>query len=311
MHRSDQCLGSAELNYEQWRDALRPDWGLYTPDRPKCFVGHVRSRNICGLKASQISNNARRCERTRRDIRLDGVDHWYAVFQIGGRSTIIQDYRAVTLAAGGVALIDSAQPVTYVNGGYEQWLSVQLPRRSLASYLGFEPQSGALGQGNSRVARLLYQLAQDAAEDEESVSASAGAHMQLAFYDLLGALVARPDTLPVCAGTEKLFKRICGIINDRFADPDLSPGVVAGEAGISLRYLQKLFTARNLTCGHVIQSVRLEHAARLLQRRASLNHIAPISEIAYVSGFRDYTHFARKFRHRFGHSPGVHARDRH
>jgi AraC-like DNA-binding protein len=36
---------------------------------------------------------------------------------------------------------------------------------------------------------------------------------------------------------------------------------------------------------------------------------APISEIAYVCGFRDYTHFARKFRHRFGHSPGAAAQD--
>jgi AraC-like DNA-binding protein len=35
----------------------------------------------------------------------------------------------------------------------------------------------------------------------------------------------------------------------------------------------------------------------------------PLSEIAYACGFRDYTHFARKFRHRFGHSPGAAAQD--
>jgi hypothetical protein len=33
----------------------------------------------------------------------------------------------------------------------------------------------------------------------------------------------------------------------------------------------------------------------------------PIGEIAYDSGFSDYTHFARIFRRRFGHSPGAHA----
>jgi AraC-like DNA-binding protein len=33
----------------------------------------------------------------------------------------------------------------------------------------------------------------------------------------------------------------------------------------------------------------------------------PLSEIAYACGFRDYTHFARKFRHRFGHAPGAHS----
>jgi AraC family transcriptional activator of tynA and feaB len=75
--------------------------------------------------------------------------------------------------------------------------------------------------------------------------------------------------------------------------------------GISLRYLQKLFTARGSTCSEFIYSLRLDHAARLLQRRASLATGQPLSEIAYACGFRDYTHFARRFRHRFGYSPGA------
>ncbi|HZW80363.1 MAG TPA: GMC oxidoreductase [Candidatus Deferrimicrobiaceae bacterium] len=29
--------------------------------------------------------------------------------------------------------------------------------------------------------------------------------------------------------------------------------------------------------------------------------------MAYACGFRDYTHFAREFRHRFGHAPGAHS----
>jgi AraC family transcriptional activator of tynA and feaB len=38
-----------------------------------------------------------------------------------------------------------------------------------------------------------------------------------------------------------------------------------------------------------------------------MNTSRPISEIAYDSGFSDYTHFARIFRRRFGHTPGAHA----
>jgi len=30
----------------------------------------------------------------------------------------------------------------------------------------------------------------------------------------------------------------------------------------------------------------------------------PLGEIAYACGFRDYAHFARKFRRRFGYPPG-------
>jgi AraC family transcriptional regulator, positive regulator of tynA and feaB len=99
--------------------------------------------------------------------------------------------------------------------------------------------------------------------------------------------------------------RICGIIKGRFFDPDISPSAVAAEAGISLRYLQKLFTLRGSTCSHFIYSLRLDHAARLLQRRALTRNAPPLSEIAYACAFRDYTYFAHSFRHRFGCPPGM------
>jgi len=133
--------------------------------------------------------------------------------------------------------------------------------------------------------------------------------MQLAIYDLLGALFAAPDLSTISSHTDKLFKRVCGIIKDRFAEPDFGPCDVAVEARISLRYLQKLFTTRNSTCSHFIHSVRLDHAARLLERRSFLKTSQPISEIAYASGFGDYTNFIRKFRRRFGHTPGSHSGD--
>jgi len=306
MDPSADFLSTPELNYEQWRDVLRPNWGLYTPDDPKAFAGKVRSRRICGFNASDISNNIRRCERSQRDVRIDGVDHYYAVFQIAGRSTIIQNDHNVTLAVGDVALIDSARPVTYVNDGHEQWLSLQLPRQSLTSHLGFEPQGGFRAHPGTRAGRVLFQVVLDAAHDEESMSMSAGNYMQLAVYDLLGALFAPSNPAPISLHTDKLFLRVCGIIKAHFADPDLGPSVVAAEAGISLRYLQKLFTLRGSSCSHFIYSVRLDHAARLIQRRVAMKTEQPLSVIAYACGFRDYTHFARAFRRRFGHPPGVH-----
>jgi AraC family transcriptional regulator, positive regulator of tynA and feaB len=61
--------------------------------------------------------------------------------------------------------------------------------------------------------------------------------------------------------------RIRSLIKDRAADPDFGPPEAASEAGISLRYLQKLFTQRGSTCTDFVYSVRLNHAARLLDRR--------------------------------------------
>jgi AraC-like DNA-binding protein len=55
----------------------------------------------------------------------------------------------------------------------------------------------------------------------------------------------------------------------------------------------------------------LDHAASLLHRRAALETGQPLTEIAYACGFRDYTHFARKFRYQFGYAPGAHSGTHH
>jgi AraC family transcriptional regulator, positive regulator of tynA and feaB len=106
--------------------------------------------------------------------------------------------------------------------------------------------------------------------------------------------------------TMRQIARIRDVIKNGFADPDFGSYEVAAKAGISLRYLQKLFIQHGLTCSEFIYSVRLDRAAHLLHRRVLLGASQSLSKIGYASGFSDYTHFARKFRHRFGHSPGTH-----
>jgi AraC-like DNA-binding protein len=304
--RGADLLQTPELNYEQWRDLLRPLYGLHTIDNPKAFSGRLRARDIFGLNASEIRNCKCHCERTQRDIRLDGLDHFFALFQVAGRSTIIQDDQAVALAAGDVAFIEGARPVTYLNHGHEQWLALQLPRQSLISGLGFEPRGDLRSHSGSRASRLLFQLVMDADNDAGSEPTSAGKYMQLAIFDLLGALLAPLDPAPSSLHSDRLFKRICDVIKDRFADPDFGPCEIAAEVGISLRYLQKLLTNRGYTCSGFIQSVRLDQAARSIKRRSSMKSGQPLSEIAYACGYRDYTNFARAFRQRFGHAPGAH-----
>jgi AraC family transcriptional activator of tynA and feaB len=311
MDRCSEFLSTPELDYEGWKDLVRSICGRYTPAgvEPKTFAGRVRARNICGFVAVDISSNACQIERTQRDTRLDARDHYYAIFQIAGQSTMIQNDRAVLLDMGNVALVDAARPVTYVSekrGG--QWLTVQLPRRSIVSHLGAEPPCGFCRRDGAIGARLLCQLVLGGAEDEQSMSARARVHMRLTFFDLLGALFGSFDPAPASAHADKLFSRICGIIEDHFANPEFGPCEVATEARISLRYLQKLFTARNSTCSGYIHSVRLAHAARLLHRRELLNTRLPLSEIAYACGYRDYTHFVRKFRCHFGAAPGAHCK---
>jgi AraC-like DNA-binding protein len=290
---------------EAWTASFRSACGRYSLElvEANAFAGWVRSISGSGFAAVEIAGRVNRVERTHRDTRLDGVDQYAAVFQIAGQSTMSQNGQVVQLAAGDVVLVDKARPVTYVSDGKSaQWLSLQLPRKSLISHLGFEPQGGASGRGGPPAGHLLYEVALNALKSDQAPFSPARSYMQLAVYDLVGALFA-PDSWSGSRLSDKLFSRIRGVIRARYADPDFGPREVAAEAGISLRYVQKLFTERDSTCSEYIYSLRLDHAAHLLQRRALLGTHQPLSEVAYASGFRDYPHFARSFRHRFGCSP--------
>jgi AraC family transcriptional regulator, positive regulator of tynA and feaB len=319
MLQRDDVGGPPRLNFEAWRDLLRSNCGGEVEvTAPKVFAGWMRPINACGLEAASVKiqwgsadlgSFAQRVERTHRDIRLDGADHYLVVFQVAGQSAMTQIDQPVQLDVGDVALVDAARPVKYLcRVRSPQWLTLRLPRKSVQSHLGFEPQGG-VSRHNARAGRALFDLIRDA--DTESMDSPAHLYMQLAVYDLVGALFAPSDPRPISRGSDKLFARICGVISDGFSDPDFGPAEVAKETGVSLRYVQRLFTERGTTCSEFIYSQRLDRAAHLVHRGALLGTRQPISEIAFACGFRDYVHFARRFRRRFGHPPGAHAGHSH
>jgi len=314
MAQSDNVAETPLLDFEAWRALLRSNCGRdIEVTAPNAFAGRVRPFNAYGLEATSLmirwgaadrGRSADGLEWSYRDARCDSADHYLMLFQVAGQTAMTQIGQAAQLAVGDVAIVDAARPMTYLSRfSSPQWLTLRLPRKWVRSHFGFEPQGSVARQG-TRASRLLFDLIRDV--DTEPAS-SADVHMQFAIYDLVGALFAPSDPRSLARGSDKLFQRIRGVIKEGFSDPDFGPVEVAAEAGVSLRYVQKLLTERGTTCGEFIYSSRLDHAAHLLHHRALLRTGEPLSEIAYACGFRDYAHFARRFRKRFGHSPGDHA----
>jgi AraC-like DNA-binding protein len=307
-----------QLNHEEWTALLRSICGgNHRVVEPDALVGWMRRLSVygiaaaatkiqCGLATIDHGADLYRFERTHRDASLD-VDWYCALFPVVGQSWLTQNDHTIQFGVGDIGLGDGARPFTRLSETGSQWLSIYLPRQSVISHLGFEPKACLCGRGETLAARVLRQYVLEGIKDEESAAAGSAPHMQLALYDLLSAVFAPSEPWPGSRYSDKLFARIRGIIHDGFADPNFGPNEIAAETCISLRYLQKLFTERGLTCTEFIYSLRLDHAARLVHRRAFLRTNQPLSEIAYACGFHDYTHFARKFRHRFGHAPGAHS----
>jgi AraC-like DNA-binding protein len=308
MHRPATGDARKRLTSDEWTASLNKACAIDSEGLdPKNFVGWFQPYSVYGLSAVNIGSNIERLNRTARHTRLDGLEDYRIFFQVSGRSSFDNDGSFLQLDAGDLVLLDPTRPMTMINEtGLVDHMALLLPRRQLVSHLGFEP-GGGLHRSGTSANRLLLQLMSDALHDDGASNALAEPQMQLAVYDLLGALFAPRRAEQALTCNERLFARICRMIEARFTDPELTPSVVASEARISVRYLQKLFSARGSTCGHFIHSLRLDHASRLLRCRALSKSEQPLGELAFACGFLDYPHFSRRFRERFGHSPSAHA----
>ena len=99
----------------------------------------------------------------------------------------------------------------------------------------------------------------------------------------------------------QLARRILQRIESGFADPELTPEKVAGEVGISKRYLQTLLAGSGTGFVAEVNATRLDRASDLLTDPRSRN--LAISDVAWRSGFLDPGYFTRQFRKRFGVTP--------
>src|SRR6478672_7185678 len=205
VQQSFDFVGTPRLNLEEWAALLRSTCGGdHEVIDPNAFAGWMRRVSVygvaaaalkiqCGLAAVDHGANTYRFERTRRDVRLADADFYCASFQVAGRSAVTQNEHTVQLAVGDIGLVDGARPSTRLSENGAQWLSIYLPRQSLITHLGFEPQVCLYGCSRTHAARVVRQLVLDDVEDQESVTPASGLHMRLALYDLLGALFAPSD----------------------------------------------------------------------------------------------------------------------
>src|SRR5215475_7101615 len=163
MISASEFLIGPTSDYETWRTGIR-SVGVFSSQsvESEVFKGSVRGSCIWGIVALETafaSPSVSRFERMSRDSRLDSNDYYNAVFQISGRSTLIQNDRVTELAAGDIGFVDVARPVSLISGDTScRWLSLSMPRRTLMSHLGLEPHGGMHWDGTIPACRLLFRL---------------------------------------------------------------------------------------------------------------------------------------------------------
>jgi len=211
-----------ELDYEGWRDALPPKWGRYNPEAMdrRAFIGRAPLSKPVRILSNRSRLQHPSCREEHNGMFASTVvDHYFVLFQVAGGSTIIQNDRVVQLSVGDAALVDSARPGTHVSEERcgSGFLCSCRAVTGIASWIS-TPRVVFWG-GRTAAGRMFFDLVRDADTGDGSTSSPANFYMQLAVYDLIGALFAPTDAAPGSLHADKLFTRFCGVVRDRLAEP--------------------------------------------------------------------------------------------
>jgi signal transduction histidine kinase/DNA-binding response OmpR family regulator/streptogramin lyase len=116
----------------------------------------------------------------------------------------------------------------------------------------------------------------------------------------LAAAVSR-DAIPP-SDDNVFLNRVYETIRRHAQDPEFSIEQMAKELAMSRMHLyRRLGTVLGKSPTDLLMEYRLERAAVLLAAQSGT-----VSEIAYGLGFKNVSHFTRRFRTRFGHTPSAH-----
>lgn len=95
-----------------------------------------------------------------------------------------------------------------------------------------------------------------------------------------------------------LFDEALAVIEQDYADENLSLGAVARSIATSRRQLQRVFGERNTSFRAELQRVRMTKASELLHENET-----PVSAVARSVGYRQPAQFSKAFRRHHGCAP--------
>ena len=294
--------------FAYWREVVSQHFVHLRPERvrgARFRGGEIEARKLGPMSISQVTSGGQRVFRTRLEIARSPAPLYFMNIQIGGKGSFRQGAEEVALARGDIFFVD---PLREFELGCERpfrHLSLKLPRECLEGRLA-RPDAlpGAVIRREHPLARILRSYAltgfETAATLAPATAATMTEHMVTLAADALRE--SRPqDTTPSRARREALYVHACRTIGLNCHDPDLRPGRIAGEVGLSERALHALFAEQGETVMTRVFAERVRRAATLLATPEAAHR--SVTEIGLACGFNDMSHFARTFAARMGLTP--------
>ena len=252
------------------------------------FRARLCSRSIAGISLARVDATPSGVVRTAGLIRSHHDDADIVMLQISGITRVRQGERCRMMSPGELDVVRADRPYVLDFPRLFSQYVIKLP-------VGTEPVGGAISPTAARFVRSLARdlLDPDIEPDAVCDEVAAGALQEVLRGRPLQPAHSRraPDT----------FSMAVAMIREQMFEPRLGRDRVAEQLGVSVRTLARAFAIHGTTFDRSLWNCRLEAAYEaLLSNREGAN----ITEIALRHGFSDSSHFTRRFKTRFGATPG-------
>jgi AraC-like DNA-binding protein len=297
---------------EYWNDLTG---NAFTPlvtdplDR-RAFVGRLTRIQVGDIRLAEARSEPATVRHSRQHVARSREAVFMLCLQLDGISITRQQGRESILRYGDFHLLDSSRPYDLSFQQFNRMLVLAIPQMDLARRMA-NPEGvvGLAMSGKSGLSGLLSSLLcsfwqQRRSGDDRFLSPR--------FSEALLDLIASAYASVAHAGTEGSSiavarrEQIRSYIETHLHNPALTPGRVAEAVHLSPRRLHQLFEADGETVGSYILRRRLEECARAITDAAQRGRT--VTEIAFLHGFNNASHFGRVFRERYGSTPSDYRR---
>jgi AraC family transcriptional regulator, positive regulator of tynA and feaB len=283
---------------------------LVDPVDRRAFVGALTRTEIGAIRLAEARSDAATVRHTKQHVSRSREALFLLCLQLDGISINRQQGRESTLHYGDFNLLDSSRPYEISFPQTNRSLVLSIPHPELLRRMP-NPESyvGVAMSGRSGVAGLLSSLIcnfwqQRRGGDETFLSPRfSEAIMDLIASAYAGIAAAAPDNSSITIARRE---QIRSYIEGHLHDPSLTPGSVASAVHLSPRRLHQLFEADGETVGAYILRRRLEECARAMSDASQRSRT--VTEIAFLHGFNNASHFGRVFRERYNSTPSDYRR---
>ncbi len=257
-----------------------------------------------GVRLSPIRSNPCALERLRQEPSDVTHDCYFAVVLTSGQYRLQQGNREVYLRPGEMSLYDATQPHRIEIPSRFSKILISIPRHKLDDRVSNVrdltasriPSTQGVGALTSRMIQAIVEHLGEFEKDH---------FLELTdqVLDLFAMSVNQINRGSVNLSRHRklTLNRVKRYINEYLCDYDLNPAAIAQATGLSVRYINDLFSDEDTSMMRYLMRQRL-HLCRRYLLSCQYKDV-PISGIAMRCGFKNMAHFSRAFKNVYGVTP--------